>query len=166
MKLLKFHLTRAQNRMKLYADKHRVDRQFKVGEFVYLKLQPYRQTTVANRINMKLSAKYYGPYEILQKIGKVAYKLKLPDYARVHPVFHVSQLKKHVGTTTTQTELPILDDDGLIPNEPIAILGRRMIKRNNVAETEVLVQWKNCFPEDATWEQFSSLQEKFPAFNL
>lgn len=114
---------------------------------------------------MKLAAKYFGPFEILAKVGEVSYKLKLPDNAKIHPVFHVSQLKQHVGAVVVQSELPMLDEDGLIKKEPIAILDCKMVKRNNIAATELLVQWRNTFPEDSTWELFSNLQTQFPGFN-
>ena len=90
IKMLKFYLHRAQNRMKQQADKKRSDRQFVVGDFIYLKLQPYRQMTVANRKCLKLSARFFRPFPIVEKIGEVAYKLALPSEAKVHPVsmFH------------------------------------------------------------------------------
>ncbi|GAA0145053.1 hypothetical protein LIER_05334 [Lithospermum erythrorhizon] len=65
--------------MKRFADHSRTDRTFKVGEQVYLKLQPYRQNSVALRKNLKLVAKYYGPFEVLEKIGPVAYRIKLSE---------------------------------------------------------------------------------------
>ena len=165
IKLLRFHLHRAQHRMKQQEDKGRSDRQFQVGDLVYVKLQPYRQKTVANRACLKLSAKYFGPYRVCAKVGTVAYKLELPTGARVHPTFHVSQLKQHVGHATTQSQLPLLDADGIIAKEPIAILDRRMNKRRGRLCTEVLVQWSNCFPKNATWENFYDLQKSYPLFN-
>ena len=138
--LLKFHLQRAQHRMKMQADKGRSDRHMAVGDWAYLKLQPYRQKTVVNMLCVKLAAKYFGPYKILAKVGAVAYKLELPSNSKVHPVFHISQLKRHMGTHTVQFELPLLDADGVLSKEPIAILDRRLNKRRGKAITEVLVQ--------------------------
>ena len=165
VKMLKFYLQRAQNRMKQQADKHRSDRQFSVGDLVYVKLQPYRQTTIATRKCLKLSAKFFGPYKVLEKVGPVAYKLELPAGAKVHPVFHVSQLKKHVGVEGSQSHLPLLDDTGSIIKEPISIIDRRLVKRHGKAVTEVLVQWRNTFPEDSTWENFQQLQQLYPSFH-
>lgn len=150
LKLVKFHLHRAQNRMKQQADKRRSDRNFEVGEWVYVKLQPYRQTTVVNRSCLKLSARYFGPYQILTKIGLVAYRLDLPEGSRIHPVFHVSQLKQHVGPLPQQSPLPLVDETGVLIKEPISIIDRRIGKRGGKAVTEVLVHWRNTFPEDAT----------------
>jgi hypothetical protein len=73
--------------------------------------------------NNKLSPKYYGPYKIMQKIGSVAYKLELPSSSKIHPVFHVSCLKKVIGNNIpTQTILPELDEEGRIILEPECIL--------------------------------------------
>jgi hypothetical protein len=74
--LLKEQLSKAQNRMKLQADHKRTERHFQIGEQVLLKLQPYAQSLVVNRQFTKLSYKYFGPYEIIAKVGTVAYKLK------------------------------------------------------------------------------------------
>lgn len=85
-----------------------------------------------------------------QKIGKVAYKLQLPQRSRVHPIFHVSQLKKYVGTTTVASTLPVIDAHRAWAKEPVKTVDRRIRHRRNLAKTEVLVEWTNSFPEDAT----------------
>ena len=90
IKMLKFYLQRAQNRMKQQLDKKRSEMSFEMDDLVYVKLQPYRQTAVANRRCLKLSTRYFGPYKVLAKVGTVAYKLDLLVDLKVHPVFHVS----------------------------------------------------------------------------
>jgi hypothetical protein len=80
----------AQSRQKSYADRERKDVSFDVGEHVYLKVSPLRGTKRFH-VKGKLSPRYVGPYPIVKRIGKVAYMLELPpEFARVHPVFHVS----------------------------------------------------------------------------
>jgi hypothetical protein len=85
--LWKQQLERVCLRMKHQADKNRAERTFVVNDFVYLKLQPYVQSSVAPRAHHKLLFKYYGPYKILERIGEVAYRLALPTTSRIHPVF-------------------------------------------------------------------------------
>ncbi|XP_074336462.1 uncharacterized protein LOC141673607 [Apium graveolens] len=111
---LKFQLLRAQQRMKFQEDKSRREVEFQVGDSVYLKLQPYHQQSLAIRACAKLAARYYGPFEVVQRIGKVAYKLLLPSTSRIHPVFHVSQLKKAVGEPTPSPLLPPNISDTLV----------------------------------------------------
>ncbi|OMO49727.1 reverse transcriptase [Corchorus capsularis] len=162
---LKFHLQRAQHRIKQQAEKKRSDREFIVGDFVYFKLQPYRQMSVVQRSNHKLSARYFGPYQIVKKVGKVAYELALPNGSKVHPIFHVSQLKKHLGKHPVQAQLPLIDAEGHIAKEPVVILDRHITNKHNKAVTEVLISWSNAFAEDATWELLYEIQKKFPNFN-
>ena len=166
IQMLKYHLEASQRRMKHQADRKRVDRVFEVGDLVYLKLQPYRQHTVAVRTSQKLAAKFYGPFPIVAKVGLVAYKLQLPPEAKIHPVFHVSQLKKHVGDRPVQATLPQLNDTGEMAAVPIAILDRRLGKVGNKAAVFLLVQWSTGSREDATWELYSEMEKKYPTSGL
>ncbi|RLN39334.1 putative retroelement [Panicum miliaceum] len=83
-KLIQQQLLRAQQRMKHHAGKNRFEREFAVGDSVYLKLQPYIQSSVAPRGNQKLAYRFFGPFKVLARIGPVAYKLDLPSHCRIH----------------------------------------------------------------------------------
>jgi hypothetical protein len=139
------HLLRAQQRMKHQAGKRRSDRSFNEGDLVYLKLQPYVQSSLAPRAHQKLSFKYFGPFKILTKIGSVAYKLDLPASSSVHPVFHVSLLKPAPSAKyTISPTLPDVDDNMQIPE---AILQRRTHHRQLGSVPQVLVKWSGMDPE-------------------
>ena len=85
----------AQSRYKSYADQHRKDREFDVGDHVLLKVSPVRGIMRFGQKREKLSPQYIGPFEILERIGKVAYRLALPPkMSGVHNVFHISILRK------------------------------------------------------------------------
>ncbi|KAL0444809.1 UNVERIFIED_CONTAM: hypothetical protein Slati_2203600 [Sesamum latifolium] len=125
--------------MKIYVGKKRTEREFEVGDEAFLKLQPYRQTSVSLKRQLKLSTKYFGPYKVIEKVGKVAYKLELPPGSKVHPVFHISLLKKTIGSKYFPSQnLPELKDE-VFKVYPTAILARRLIPRNNVGIPQVLI---------------------------
>ena len=162
--ILKFHLLRAQHCMEQSANKKRSDRSFSIGDWVYVKLQPYRQGSVVMRVNQKLAPKYYGPYKVVDKCGKVAYKLALPSTSKIHPVFHVSQLKLRVGDSVISSNLPAVVHDVLL-KVPERILERKMVNRQGRAATKVLVKWSNEDDSEATWEFLFDLMQKYPDFN-
>ncbi|GJW78910.1 putative mitochondrial protein [Tanacetum coccineum] len=151
VQLLKYNLLKAQNRMKMQADKHRSERVFRVGDWVFLKLQPYIQQSLHAKAFHKLVAKYYDPYKIVARVGEVAYKLDLPESSKIHDVFHVSLLKKSHGNHFVSSALPVVSDLGHFIPLPLKILDKRMIKKNNVVVAEVLVHWSN------TWEEVQKL---------
>ena len=166
IKLLKFNLKKAQDRMKSQTDRKRSEREFEVGAWVYLKLQPYRQTTLRQGKQNKLSPKFFGPFQVIQKIGQVAYKLQLPTSAQVHPVFHVSQLKLCHSEAVSMGDFPQCDPEGLLAAIPIKLLDRRMVKQGNRAAVYGLIQWSNGTEDDATWESLADITKRFPAFIL
>lgn len=163
--VLKRNLQVAQARMKMQYDRKHVERVFQVGDWVYLKLQPYKQQSVAKRKFHKLSPRYYGPFQVEEKIGSVAYKLKLPVSARIHPVFHVSLLKKKVGNAVTVAGYLPPDVDPHSPRwYPGKVLERRMFKKGNAAVTKWLIHWLGSTEEEATWEDADDIKTRFPDF--
>jgi hypothetical protein len=162
-KLIQQHLLRAQQRMKSQADKKRVKRFFNVGDKVYLKLQPYVQTSVARRSNQKLSYKYFGPFTILQRVGAVAYKLELPPGSLIHPVVHVSLLKPALpANTTVEQDLPLQCLSLTNHIVPIAVLNSKQLQAGTTPVTLVLVQWSYLPSSWVTWENKNQLLKDYP----
>nr|KAJ0206941.1 hypothetical protein LSAT_V11C500278620 [Lactuca sativa] len=148
---LKRNLLKAQQQMKTHADGYRRNENFAAGDRVYLKLRPYQQRTVARQVNEKLAPRYFGPFEVLEKIGLVAYRLLLPNTARIHNVFHVSQLKHAIGNRVATPNLPaILTEEMEVLLQPEVVEGVREGGRDK----EVLTRWQGLPEYEATWEEF------------
>jgi hypothetical protein len=136
---LKGNLAQAQARTKKYADLKRSEREFQVGDMVYLRLHPFRTNAFGIHQSFKLATRYYGPFKILEKIGQVAYKLQLPVLADIHPIFHVSQLKQHLGSKAVpQANFPLVTNEGYIKTEPTEVLETWALPRND----EIVTQWR------------------------
>ncbi|XP_073357893.1 uncharacterized protein [Aegilops tauschii subsp. strangulata] len=158
--ILQQHLNRARQCMKALADKKRSWKQFEVGDEVYLKLQPYIQASVAPQANHKLSFKFFGPFPIIAKINDVAYKLQLPPGATVHPVIHVSLLRRALlPGMEASTHLPVEQDAKAVP---VAILQTRWRKTAGAMIEQVQVQWSPESTLGTTWEDKAALFDKFP----
>jgi hypothetical protein len=100
---------------------------------------------------------------VLERIGKVAYHLELPATSQIHNVFHISQLKEYrADYTSVFSDLPTFPALDTIEVEPEAILDRRMMKRGNAPVIQVLIKWKTQPDEDATWEDWDVLKQRFP----
>jgi len=154
------HLLRAQNKMKHHADHKRTFREFSASDSVYVKLQPYVQTSIATRSSNKLAFRYFGPYVNTDKIGSVAYRLALPATSSIHPVFHVSQLKHAVAPHhQVHSELPNPDSQLQIP---IQILDRRLHRYMTHTTPQVLVQWYHLPVPLSTWEDEDALRQAYP----
>lgn len=112
--------------MRNQANTGRTDVSFQVGDWVFLKLQPFWQVSIpSHQKTHKLSHRFYGPFQIAAKIGAVAYRLHLPPDAKLHNVFHVSKLKLFVGDPSgLSVPLPtaFINDRPLI--SPIQVLGQ------------------------------------------
>lgn len=158
--LLQQHLHRAQQRMKKQADKGRTDRSFQVGEMVFLKLQPYIQSSLDPHANQKLAYKFFDPFKVLSKVGPVAYKLDLPPTASIHPVFHVSQLKKMVSSTTQVAHsIPDLDNSLQFSEQ---ILAKKLISKGVHPVHQVLIKWSGWPASLTTWKDLEALPQRFP----
>nr|KYP44660.1 Retrotransposable element Tf2 [Cajanus cajan] len=109
LKQLKTNLQRTQQQMEAYANQHRREVSFVHGDWVLLRLQPHRQISLRNQKQHKLSRRFHGPFQVERRIGTVAYQLALPPETRIHPVFHVSLLRKFKGKPPSTT--PSLPQD-------------------------------------------------------
>ena len=148
--------------MKRYADTKREDITFHPGQWVYVKLKPFRQRSVTGPTHSKLSKRYFGPFQVTDRIGEVAYKLQLPEDSRIHPVFHCSLLRPHHGpppSVSTPWPLQIVSQRP-VP-QPLCILDSKLDTSTSPPTQLVLTQWAGQPPEDTTWEPWSELQETY-----
>ncbi|KAG8365007.1 hypothetical protein BUALT_Bualt18G0058200 [Buddleja alternifolia] len=109
-----------------------------------------------------LSSLTVKPCHVAERVGEVAYRLQLAATAKIHPVFHVSMLKRSKGIQDASTSLPILDEDGQLILKPVAILARRIAKKNNSAITQLLIQWSHLPESEATWDDYKDITTAFP----
>jgi hypothetical protein len=147
--------------MKKYADKNRSFREFAVNDLVFIKLQPYIQTSIAPRANHKLLFKFYGPFRVLKRISEVAYELQLHEGTTVHPVFHVSRLRQ--ALTSGMTASPTLPEMTDVFSFPVKVLATRWRKKANKTVVQNLIQWSSGDTASATWEDRDELRSRFPA---
>jgi hypothetical protein len=134
-----------------------------VGDHVYLKVKARKSSLkLGNCANM--APRFCGPFEILARIGPIAYQLALPANLRIHNVFHVSLLKKYVHDPTHMIDwnLVQVEPEGEFQAEPLRILDQREITLWSRTIAQVKVQWKHFSPEEATWELERDLQKSHP----
>ena len=153
------NLKALQDRQKSYADKHRVHKEFSIGDHVYLRVRP-RKSSLKLGICAKLSPRYRGPFEVFERIGLVAYKLSLPARTRAHDFVHVSLLKKYVHDPNHVINWVIqVEPEGEFQTEPLHILDKKVTVLWNQAIGQVKVQWKHYGPNEATWELEDAMRE-------
>ncbi|GKD26476.1 putative nucleotidyltransferase, ribonuclease H [Tanacetum coccineum] len=147
-------LKEARSRQKSYADKHRRDLEFQVGDRVFLKVSPFRGVKRFG-IKGKLSPRFIGPFEILERIGEVSYRLALPpQLSHVHDVFHVSLLRGYHYHPLHVASYPFdqIQPDMSLSEEPESILDRQERVMRNKVIPFVKILWKNHPEREATWE--------------
>ncbi|CAM8939573.1 unnamed protein product [Rhodiola kirilowii] len=144
LRTLHANIDRAQARMHQHANTHRSDKSFDVGDWVYIRLQPYRQTSVKPRHSNKLAKRFYEPFKIKDRIGSVAYRVALPQHAKIHDVFHVSSLRKCPDPTTAHVfDLPETFIDFKPAPLPDDILDFCRVCCATGWTTHLLIHWKN-----------------------
>jgi hypothetical protein len=161
LQLLKENLTMPQNRMKQKAYQHRSEISFELGDWVFLRLKPYKQMSLKkSKKDNIFSSKYYGPYKVLHNIFTMAYKLELSASSRVHHVFNVSCLKKVIGDKIpVQTILPEPDEEGKIILDTEFINDIRIHQLRNRLISKYLIKWKKLPTQDSMWEDESLIQK-------
>ncbi|KAM2806920.1 hypothetical protein COP1_047492 [Malus domestica] len=164
IKVIKQRLLTAQSRQKNYADKRRRPLQFNIGDHVFLKVS-LRKGVKRFGKSGKLAPRFIGPFEILERIGEVAYKLALPpQLSNVHNVFHVSMLRKYQPDPThvlNWGELSV-DEKLSFEDRPIQILDHKDQRLRAKTISLVKVLWLHGSVEEATWELEAEMREKYP----
>ncbi|KAK4383179.1 hypothetical protein Sango_2802100 [Sesamum angolense] len=157
-------LKAAQDRQKSYTDTHRREMEYEVGEKVILKVSPWRGILRFGK-QRKLSPRYIGPYEILERVGPLAYRLALPaELSQIHDVFHISMLRRYRSDPSHILREPEIEvSEGLTyVEEPIEILDRTIKKLRNKEISMVKVKWSHHSPRETTWEVEENMREKYP----
>lgn len=164
MKLIRERLIAAQNRQKAYADNRHHDLEFVVRDMVFWKVLPMKGCMRFGE-KEKLSLKYIGPYEILERVGNVAYSIALlTNIEGVPPIFHVSILRKYLHDLShviVPQELQ-LDDSLTYEEELISILDRQVKRLRSKEIPSMKVLWRYHSQEEATWEAEEDMWINFP----
>ncbi|XP_068319712.1 uncharacterized protein [Pyrus communis] len=154
VQVIKSNLKAAQNQQKSLADRHATNRVYEVGDWVFLKLSPWKGVVRFGKTG-KLSPRYIRPYKITERVGEVAYILELPsELAKVHNVFHVSMLRHYVvDPSHVIPHQPLEINPNLTyDEEPVTILDWNEKVMRNKTVNLVKVLWRNHTVEEATWE--------------
>jgi hypothetical protein len=162
------NLKAAKLRQESYANKRCRPLQFKVGDRVYLKISPMKGMKIFG-VKEKLSPHYIGPFTILEKCGKVTYKLELlPSLLGVHDIFHISQLKKYLKAhvDVVLPKVSPLETDLTYPEHPIKILDQKSCVTRRKTIKFYKIQWSNHTIEEATWESENLLHSRHLDFEL
>ncbi|CAN6678909.1 unnamed protein product [Malus baccata var. baccata] len=164
IQVIKSNLKAAQDRQKSLADRHTPDRVYDVGDWVFLKLSPWRGVVRFGKRG-KLSPRYIGPYVIIEIVGEVAYRLELPsELSKVYNVFHVSMLRHYISDLShVIPPQPLeINPDLTYDEEPVTILDWKDKVLRNKTVSLVKVLWRNHSIEEATWETEDRMRKMYP----
>lgn len=131
---------------------------------VWVHLQPYRHITIAHRLHPKLSPHFFGPYIIIQRIGDITYKLKMPARTKVHNVFHIFRLKQVKGYISIIDRQSLSIGTYIVGNKPVLLPEEILEKWTMLLQgkpfVKVLVRWS------VVWEELTTLSKCFFSANL
>ncbi|GKA36966.1 hypothetical protein Tco_0723531, partial [Tanacetum coccineum] len=162
--LIKEKLKAARDRQKSYADNRRKPLEFEVGYKVLLKVSPWKGVMRFGKKG-KLAPSYVGPFKILERIGPVVYRLRLPnELSGVHDTFHVSNLKKCLANANLHVPLEEIKVDKTLHfvEKPIEIMDREVktLKRSKIPI--VKVRWSSKRGPEFTWEREDHMKARYP----
>ncbi|GJW27751.1 hypothetical protein Tco_0044626 [Tanacetum coccineum] len=161
---IKNRLLMARSHQKSYADVRRKPMEFQVGDMVMLKVTPWKGVIRFGK-HGKLSPRYIGSFKIIERIGRVAYKLELPDKLHgIHNTFHVSNLKKCMADENLVIPLEKiqLDDKLHFIEEPVEIMDREVKQLKQSRIPIVKVQWNSRRGPEYTWEREDFFKRNYP----
>ena len=159
--VIKQRMKEAQDRQKSWADLKRKEMEFEVGDFVFLNVKPIKSLQ-RGKYQGKLSPRYVGPYEVVEKVGNLAYRLALPtSLSNLHDVFHVSVLRKFLPNPDKSVELEpvVLQENLTYEKKPLRILDSKMKILRNKEVKYVKVLW-DAQTEEMTWEVEEKIKER------
>ncbi|GJT88447.1 putative reverse transcriptase domain-containing protein [Tanacetum coccineum] len=162
--LIKEKLKATRDRQKSYADNRRKPLKFEVGDRVMLKVSPWKGVTRFGKKD-KLGPRYVWPFEILKRIGPVAYRLRLPEeLSGVHDTFHVSNLKKCLADASLHVPLDEIKVDKTLRcvEEPVEIMDREVKRLKRSRISFVKVRWNSKHGPEFTWEREDYMKSKYP----
>ena len=162
--LIRQRLPTAQSWQKSYADVRRRPLEFEVGDHVFLKVMPKRGVVRFGKRG-KLSPRFIGSFEILERVGAVAYRLALPpSISVVHEVFHVSMLWRYTPDPTHIVDWGDIevDTDGTFEEGPVCILDSwdKVLRCKTMRLMRVL--WRHCGMEESTWGREDTMRATYP----
>ncbi|XP_015162964.1 uncharacterized protein [Solanum tuberosum] len=164
VKIIKDRLKISSDRQKSYADLKRCDIEYQVGDRVFLKVYPWKKIMRFGQ-NEKLSPRFIGPYEILGRVGPVAYKLALPpESEKIHNVFHVSMLRRYLFDPSHVLPVESIEVNPALTynEEPILIQAGEVKQLRNKRIPLVKVLWRNQYGKEATWEREEDMRTQYP----
>ena len=164
VKMIRERLKVATDRHKSYADVKRKDIRYEIDEKVFLKVSHWKKVMRFGKKG-KLSPRFIGSYEVIEKVGPVAYRLALPpDLEKIHNVFHVSMLRRYRSDPShvVSSETIELRPDLTYEEEPVEILAREVKELWNKKILLVKVLWRNHKTEEATWESEETMWQQYP----